>query len=58
MNKISGKHKNKYTPEHYLENIILKLDRIEAELITVKLASVENTRETRLLGEKVEGKEK
>ena len=53
MKNKPKKGKSKFTPEYYIETIILKLDRIEAELETVKSVVFGYGKQTRLLNDRV-----
>lgn len=48
------KSRSKFTPEYYLETIILKLDKIEAELETVKSVVFGYGKQTSLLNDRIE----
>ncbi len=54
MKNKPKKGKSKFTPEYYIEIIILKLDRIEAELETVKSVVFGYGKQTRLLNDRIE----
>ncbi|MFH0731360.1 MAG: hypothetical protein V2A72_00360 [Candidatus Omnitrophota bacterium] len=53
MHKDPKNRNHKLTARYYIETIILKLDRIEAELEMVKVATIDNSRQARLLDEKI-----
>lgn len=53
MKNKPKKGKSKFTPEYYIETIILKLDRIEAELETVKSVVFGYGKQTSLLNDRV-----
>ncbi len=48
------KSRSKFTTEYYLETIILKLDKIEAELETVKSVVFGYGKQTSLLNDRIE----
>ncbi|UCH12610.1 MAG: hypothetical protein JSW18_01310 [Candidatus Omnitrophota bacterium] len=54
MRNKPKKGKSRFTPEYYIETIILKLDRIEAELETVKSVVFGYGKQTSLLNDRIE----